>query len=311
MPKTKVAVFGGSGLVGAAIKRELLNVSDVEVMSPSHSQLNLINQGAVDSWISEHRPTQIYLVAGTVGGIKANSTRPAEFLYNNLMIHANIIHASYIHEVSKLLYLGSSCIYPRMANQPITEDQLLTGELEPTNEAYALAKITGIKMCSSYREQYGCNFISAMPTNLYGPGDNFDADGGHVIPSMITKFHGAKVNNEESVTLWGSGTPLREFLHVNDLASACVFLMRDYNGHQHINIGSGEEVSIRVLSELIRDTVYPDCKIYWDSDMPDGTPRKLLDSSKLIQLGWKAQYTLRGSINDTYSWYLSNILKSS
>ena len=311
MSKTKVAVFGGSGLVGAAIKRELLNISDVEVMSPSHSQLNLINQGAVDSWISEHRPTQIYLVAGTVGGIKANSTRPAEFLYNNLMIHANIIHASCIHEVSKLLYLGSSCIYPRMANQPITEDQLLTGELEPTNEAYALAKITGIKMCSSYREQYGCNFISAMPTNLYGPGDNFDADGGHVIPSMITKFHEAKVNNEKSVTLWGSGTPLREFLHVNDLASACVFLMRDYNGHQHINIGSGEEVSIRVLSELIRDTVYPDCKISWDSNMPDGTPRKLLDSSKLIQLGWKAQYTLRGSINDTYSWYLSNILKSS
>lgn len=310
MPRTKVTVFGGSGLVGSAINRELLNIPDVEVMSPSHSQLNLINQAAVDRWIFEHQPDQIYLVAGTVGGIKANSTRPAEFLYNNLMIHANVIHSSYVHEVGKLLYLGSSCIYPRMANQPITEDQLLTGELEPTNEAYALAKITGIKMCNSYREQYGCNFISAMPTNLYGPGDNFDAAGGHVIPSMITKFHKAKVNNEESVTLWGSGTPLREFLHVNDLASACVFLMKEYDGHQHINIGSGEEVSIRVLSELIRDTVYPDCKIAWDSNMPDGTPRKLLDSSKLIQLGWKAQYTLRGSINDTYSWYLSNILSN-
>jgi GDP-L-fucose synthase len=311
MSNNKIAVFGGSGLVGAAIKRELLNNSDVQVLSPSHSELDLINQAAVDSWISEHQPAQIYLVAGTVGGIKANSTRPAEFLYNNLMIHANIIHASYEHQIEKLLYLGSSCIYPRMANQPIEEDQLLTGELEPTNEAYALAKITGIKMCSTYREQYGCNFISAMPTNLYGPGDNFDADGGHVIPSMITKFHEAKVNNRESVTLWGTGTPLREFLHVSDLASACIFLMREYDGQQHINIGSGEELSIRQLSELIRDTVYPECEITWDSDMPDGTPRKLLDSSKLIHLGWKAQYTLRGSINDTYAWYLSNILKSS
>jgi len=253
------------------------------------------------------RPKQIYLVAGTVGGIKANSTRPAEFLFDNLMIHANVIDAAYRNEISKLLYLGSSCIYPKLAPQPIVEDYLLTGELEPTNEAYALAKITGIKMCSSYRDQYGCDFISAMPTNLYGPGDNFDPDGGHVIPALMQKFHEAKISNSGSVTAWGTGKPRREFLHVDDLADACIFLMHSYSGRDHINIGSGEEVTIRELSELVRDVVYPGCSIEWDTNMPDGTPRKLLDSSRLRDMGWTPKRELKDSLRDTYEWFLANL----
>lgn len=308
MEQRPVAVFGGSGLVGSSLTRALIRRGTDRVVAPSHAELDLTNQQAVTTWMENVRPTHVYLVAGTVGGIKANSTRPAEFLYDNIMIHANVIHSAYESEVDKLLYLGSSCIYPKMAPQPIREEHLLTGPLEPTNESYALAKISGIKMCSSYRDQYGCNFISAMPTNLYGPGDNFDPDGGHVIPSMMMKFHVAKAHADASVVLWGSGTPLREFLHVDDLADACLFLMKNYDGREHINIGSGEEVTIRELSEMIRDVVYPACQITWDTEMPDGTPRKLLDSSRLANLGWTATRSLVPSLHETYEWFCRNVV---
>ena len=308
MNKGQVAVFGGSGLVGSALVRALTRLGTDGVVAPSHAELDLTDQRAVRTWMATVRPSQVYLVAGTVGGIKANSTRPAEFLYDNIMIHANVINAAYMSDVAKLLYLGSSCIYPKLATQPIKEEYLLTGPLEPTNESYALAKISGIKMCSSYRDQYGCNFISAMPTNLYGPGDNFDPDGGHVIPSMMMKFHRARALADKSVVLWGSGTPYREFLHVDDLADACLFLMTRYDGREHINIGSGEEVTIRQLSEMIRDVVYPECEIIWDTSMPDGTPRKLLDSSQIAGLGWTAARPLRASLEETYDWFCRNVV---
>ena len=306
MANDKTVVFGASGLVGSAIVRALKVRRAEDALRPSHRELDLTNQSEVSRWISQVKPTRIFLVAGTVGGIKANSTRPAEFLYNNVMIHANVIHSAYEVGVSKLLYLGSSCIYPKFATQPIVEEELLSGPLEPTNESYALAKISGIKMCSSYRDQYGCNFISAMPTNLYGPGDNFDPDGGHVIPAMIRKFHTAKLEGSQRVVVWGSGSPLREFLHVDDLAEACLFLMDHYDGREHLNIGSGEEVSIKELANIVRDVVYPECEVVWDASMPDGTPRKLLDCSRLSQLGWKPTHTLRKSLVQTYEWFLDN-----
>jgi len=260
----------------------------------------------VFSWYEQNLPEYVFLVAGTVGGIMANSTRPAEFLYDNMMIHANVLEAARRTGVTKLLYLGSSCIYPRMAHQPIAEEQLLQGELEPTNEAYALAKITGIKMCSSYRSQYDCNFISAMPTNLYGPNDNFDLVGSHVLPALIRKFHEAKLQDYPEVMIWGTGSPLREFLHVDDLADACVFLMDNYEDSEHINVGTGDDLPIRDLAQIVRDIVYPEAELVFDTSRPDGTPRKVLDVGRLERLGWKSTINLRDGIESTYRWFLEN-----
>ncbi len=301
----KVFVAGHGGLVGAALMRRLNNEPGIELLTATRQQLDLRDQAAVNYWFRANRPDQVYLVAGTVGGIMANSTRPAEFIYDNLMIHATVVHASHVHEVEKLLYLGSSCIYPKFANQPITEEELLTGPLEPTNEPYALAKIAGIKLCDSYRRQYGSNFISAMPTNLYGPNDNFDLESGHVLPALMRRFDEAKQNGDGQVTIWGSGTPQREFLHVDDLADACVFLMHTYDSAGHINVGSGADVSIRELAELVRDTVHPTAELVFDTSKPDGTPRKLLDVGRLNRLGWSPKINLLDGIQSTYRWYSS------
>jgi GDP-L-fucose synthase len=246
-------------------------------------------------------------VAGTVGGIMANSTRPAEFIYDNMMIHATVVHAAHTSGVEKLLYLGSSCIYPRNANQPIAESELLTGILEPTNEPYAIAKIAGIKLCQAYKRQYGCNFVSAMPTNLYGPGDNFDLAASHVIPAMIRKFDDARREGRTSVEIWGTGSAMREFLHVDDLADACAFLMDNYDDAEHINVGTGTDLTIRELAEMIRDIVHPDAVLDFDTSKPDGTPRKVLDVGKLNSLGWKPSIALRDGIESTYEWYTQQV----
>jgi GDP-L-fucose synthase len=248
------------------------------------------------------RPDYVFLAAGTVGGILANSTRPAEFLYDNMMIHATVVHAAHAFHTRRLLYLGSSCIYPRDCPQPIKEEYLLTGPLETTNEAYALAKIAGVKLCQAYRAQYGSDFISAMPTNLYGPGDNFDLTSSHVVPALMRKCHEAKINRQEEVVIWGSGIPRREFLHVDDLAAACVFLIRHYDRGEHINVGTGEEISILALAELIRDIVHPDGRLPFDTSNPDGRPRKWLDVSRLHALGWHHSIELRAGIEETYRW---------
>lgn len=302
---SKIFVAGHRGLVGSALLRRLRMAGYTRLLTASRDQLDLRDQAAVNYWFRANRPEYVFLVAGTVGGILANSTRPAEFLYDNMMIHATVIHASYLFGTTKVLYLGSSCIYPRQAVQPIAEDQLLTGPLEPTNESYALAKIAGIKLCDSYRSQYGCNFISAMPTNLYGPNDNFDLTGGHVLPALIRKFDDAKRRAETSVTIWGSGSPLREFLHVDDLADACLFLMQQYDEPGPINVGTGREISIRALAELVGSIVYPQAKLVWDTSKPDGTPRKMVDVSRLSRLGWQSSIPLADGIRSTYQWYLS------
>ena len=301
-----IFVAGHRGLVGSAVLRRLESGGFTNIITASRDQLDLRDQAAVNYWFRAHRPEYVYLVAGTVGGILANSTRPAEFIYDNMMIHATVVQASYVHSVSKLLYLGSSCIYPRNADQPMTEDALLTGPLEPTNEPYAIAKIAGIKLCQSYRTQYGANFISAMPTNLYGPNDNFDLQSSHVLPALVRKFHDAKVTGAPTVTIWGTGTPLREFLHVDDLADACVFLMESYEGAQHVNVGTGVDLSIRDLAEIVRDVVYPDATLEFDTTKPDGAPRKLLDVTRLNELGWKASIELRAGIESTYAWFLEH-----
>jgi GDP-L-fucose synthase len=247
----------------------------------------------------------VYLVAGTVGGIMANSTRPAEFIYDNMMIHATVVQAAHEFGVEKLLYLGSSCIYPRHSTQPISESELLTGTLEPTNEPYAIAKIAGIKLCQAYKRQYGSNFISAMPTNLYGPGDNFDLTSSHVIPALIRKFDDARLDGRDEVEIWGTGTPMREFLHVDDLADACVFLMDNYDDLEHINVGTGQDLTIRELAELVRDVVHPAAELRFDITKPDGMPRKVLDVGKLNGLGWKPSISLREGVESTYRWYLA------
>ncbi len=301
--EARIFVAGHRGLVGSALVGRLRSAGYDNLLLVGRDQLDLRDQAAVNYWFRANRPEYVFLVAGTVGGILANSTRPAEFLYDNLMIHGTVLHASYLYGVNKLLYLGSSCIYPRAANQPITEDQLLTGPLEPTNEAYALAKIAGIKLCETYRKQYGCNFISAMPTNLYGPNDNFDLTGGHVLPALIRKFDESKGGLDPEVTIWGTGSPLREFLHVEDLADACVFLMDHYEEAGHINVGTGQEISIRALAELIRSIVNPDARLTWDESKPDGMPRKVLDVGRLRELGWQAKTPLEEGIRSTYSWY--------
>jgi GDP-L-fucose synthase len=303
---SRIFVAGHRGLVGSAVCRRLDQLGYTNVLAATRDQLDLRDQAAVNYWFRANRPEFVYLVAGTVGGIMANSTRPAEFIYDNMMIHATVVHSSHLFGVKKLLYLGSSCIYPRQATQPMKEEELLSGLLEPTNEAYAIAKIAGIKLCQSYRKQYGSDFISAMPTNLYGPNDNFDLTSSHVLPAMIRKFHDAREEGRDEVTMWGTGTPRREFLHVDDLADACVFLMNHYNEAMHINVGTGEDLSIRELAEMVRRIVHPTAKIVWDTTKPDGSPRKLLDVSRLHALGWRHRMSLGEGIESTYEWFLTH-----
>jgi GDP-L-fucose synthase len=307
----RVYVAGHGGLVGSALRRRLEAEGFTNILTATRDQLDLRDQSEVSHWFKANRPDYVFLVAGTVGGILANSTRPAEFIYDNLMIHGTVVHSAYENGVRKLLYLGSSCIYPRQATQPITEEQLLTGPLEATNEWYAIAKIAGIKLCQAYRRQYGCDFISAMPTNLYGPGDNFDLAGGHVIPMLMRKFHEAKLaaagGAPNQVTVWGTGSPMREFLHVDDLASACQFLMEHYSDDSHINVGTGVDLSIRELAETIAEVVNPDAELVWDTTKPDGTPRKLLDVTRLRTLGWEPSIELGTGLASTYRWYVDQL----
>jgi len=302
----RIFVAGHGGLVGSAVLRRLEAEGFTHVLTATREQLDLRDQAAVNYWFKANRPEYVYLVAGTVGGILANSTRPAEFIYDNLMIHATVVEAARQFGVTKLLYLGSSCIYPRDASQPMTEEALLTGPLEPTNEPYAIAKIAGIKLCQAYRRQYGCNFISAMPTNLYGPGDNFDLTSSHVLPALMRKFHDAKAERRTEVEVWGTGAPRREFLHVDDLADACLFLMDRYDGDSHVNVGTGVDLTIRELAETVGRIVHPGAALVWDTTKPDGTPRKLLDVSRLHDLGWHHRIELDDGIRATYEWYLAN-----
>jgi GDP-L-fucose synthase len=292
--------------VGSAILRRLERERDVEILTATRDQLDLRDQAAVNYWFRANRPTHVYLVAGTVGGILANSTRPAEFIYDNMLIHATVVHAAHVYEATKLLYLGSSCIYPRACEQPMTEEQLMTGPLEPTNDAYAIAKIAGIKLCQAYRRQYGSNFISAMPTNLYGPHDNFDLTSSHVLPALIRKFHEARLTGAPEVVIWGTGAPRREFLHVDDLADACTFLMDRFEDERHINVGTGEDLSIRELADLVRTVVYPESTLTFDTSKPDGMPRKLLDVSRLHAMGWRHRIDLREGVESTYQWFLAD-----
>ncbi len=299
-----VYVAGHQGLVGSAICRALLRAGHNNVLVEDRRRLDLRRQDDVDQWFTQHQPKYVYLAAGTVGGIKANATRQAEFLYDNMMIHANVIEASRIHGVEKLLYLGSACVYPRQSPQPIPEQALLTGPLEPTNEGYSLAKIAGMRLCDFYRQQYGCRFVAAMPTNLYGPGDNFDPESSHVIPALIRRFHQAKLDGSNRIELWGSGSSTRDFMYVDDLADACLFLMQRFEGPGHINIGSGVEHSIAELAGLVRDVVYPDCQIDFSHDGLDGMPRRAIDASQLTQLGWQVATDLADGLKQTYDWYL-------
>jgi GDP-L-fucose synthase len=302
----RIFVAGHRGLVGSALMRRLERGGFTTLLTATRDQLDLRDQAAVNYWFRANRPEYVFHAAGTVGGILANSTRPAEFIYDNMMMHATVVHAAYLHRVTKLLYLGSSCIYPRHCAQPIAESALLTGPLEPTNEAYAVAKIAGIKLCETYRAQYGCDFISAMPTNLYGEHDNFDLASSHVLPALIRKFHDAKLARAPEVVVWGSGTPRREFLHVDDLADACVFLMQHYDEDRHVNVGTGEDLTIAELANLVRTIVYPDATLRFDTSRPDGTPRKLLDVSKLHTLGWRHRVTLADGIAATYRWFVGS-----
>ncbi len=301
---SRIYVAGHAGLVGSAVVRRLEADGFTNILTAKRQQLDLRDQAEVSHWFKANRPDYVFLVAGTVGGIMANSTRPAEFIYDNMMIHGTVVHASHLYDVKKLLYLGSTCIYPREASQPITEEQLLTGPLEPTNEWYAIAKIAGIKLCQAYRRQYGSDFISAMPTNLYGPNDNFDLTSGHVLPALIRKFHDARLNSAHGVEIWGTGSPKREFLHVDDLADACLHLMNNYGDDSHINVGTGLDLSIRELAEKIRDLVYPGAELQFDLSKPDGTPRKVLDVSRLNATGWTPKIDLDTGLRQTYQWFV-------
>ncbi len=305
-PDSRVYVAGHTGLVGSAILRRLTSEGFKTILCATRDQLELRDQAAVNYWFRANRPEFVFLVAGTVGGILANSTRPAEFIYDNMMIHATVVHAAHLYGTTKLLYLGSSCIYPRQCPQPIKEEYLLTGPLEPTNEAYAVAKIAGIKLCQSYRRQYGRNFVSAMPTNLYGPNDNFDLQSSHVLPALIRKFHDAKESGSPEVVIWGTGSPKREFLYVDDLADACVHLMRHYEDAMHINVGTGEDLSIQELAHVVRDAVYPAARLIFDTTKPDGPPRKLLDVSRLHGIGWRHRVGLKEGIAQSYRWFLDH-----
>jgi GDP-L-fucose synthase len=304
--QSKIYVAGANGMVGSAIVRKLENKGFLNIIKKSSKELDLRNQQQVFDFFEKEKPEFVFLAAAKVGGIHANNTYPAEFLYDNLMIQNNVIHAAYLNKVEKLLFLGSSCIYPKFAQQPISEDSLLTGTLEPTNEAYAIAKITGVEMCKFYKKQYGCNFISAMPTNLYGYNDNFDLNNSHVLPALLRKFVEAKKNNLPNVTIWGSGMPMREFLFVDDLAEACLFLMENYNEESTINIGTGKDITILELAQSIQKIVNFDGELNFDSTKPDGTPRKLLNVSKINNLGWKHQIELEVGIKMTYEWCLEN-----
>ncbi len=304
MEKTaKIYVAGHRGLVGSAIMRSLQRQGYDNIIVRSHAEMDLRNQAEVNRFFDQEKPEYVLLAAAKVGGIWANSQAPADFCYDNLMISANVVHAAYEHKVKKLLFLGSSCIYPKMAPQPIKEEYLLTGALEPTNEGYALAKISGMQLCKFYRRQYGCDFISAMPTNLYGINDNFDLNSSHVLPAMIRKFHEAKMENKPEVVLWGTGKVLREFLYVDDLADALVHLLNHYSAESHVNIGTGEDLSIHDLALIVKETVGYQGKIVYDSSKPDGTPRKLLDVSLLHSTGWHHKTSLQEGIKMVYQWY--------
>jgi GDP-L-fucose synthase len=303
----KIYVAGHRGLVGSAIVRRLKQGGYNNIIGKTHSELDLTNQAAVEAFFQEEKPDYVFLAAAKVGGIGANSTYPADFIMENELIQCNVIRSAFRHKVQKLMFLGSSCIYPRMCPQPIKEEYLLTSELETTNEAYALAKISGLKMCQFFNKQYGTNYISVMPTNLYGPNDNFDLESSHVLPALIRKFQDAKVQDKPYVELWGTGAPLREFLHVDDMADACVFLMETYSGNDFFNVGSGKELTILQLAEMIKNVVGFKGELRFDSTKPDGTPRKLLDVSSLEKAGWKAQIGLEDGIRSTYEWYLENI----
>lgn len=310
MKKTdKIYVAGHKGLVGSAISEKLTEAGYENIVTRSSSELDLRDMSETKSFFESERPDYVFLAAAKVGGILANDTYSADFIRDNILIQTNVIDNAYRHGAKKLLFLGSSCIYPKYAEQPIKEEYLLTGELEPTNDAYAVAKIAGIKMCQSYRKQYGFNAISLMPTNLYGPRDNFDLNSSHVLPALIRKFHEAKESNAPSVTVWGSGKPRREFLHVEDLADACLFLMDNYDSCEIINVGTGEDVSIGELAETIRDVTGFSGSIEYDTSKPDGTPRKLMDVSRLFSLGWRPRIGLHNGIESTYQWYLENIIR--
>ncbi|MCF8323648.1 MAG: GDP-L-fucose synthase [Leadbetterella sp.] len=299
----KIYVAGHNGMVGSAIVRKLKSLGFTNFLLRTSKELDLRNQTEVFDFLQTEKPDYVFLAAAKVGGIVANNTYRGQFLYENLQIQNNVIHGSYLAGVKKLMFLGSSCIYPKLAPQPLKEDYLLTGLLEPTNEPYAIAKIAGIKMCEAYREQYGCNYISVMPTNLYGPNDNYDLNNSHVLPAMIRKFHEAKLENKPNVELWGTGSPMREFLHANDLAEACVYLMENYNDSTLVNIGTGVDVTIKELAETIKSEVGYEGEIVWNTEKPDGTPRKLMDVSKLNGLGWKHSIELKDGIAMVYNEY--------
>lgn len=305
--QSKVYVAGHRGLVGSAILDRLETGGYENLVTRTREELDLTDAHMVDTFFEAERPEYVYLAAAKVGGILANATYPADFLRENLAIQLNVIDAAYRHGTKKLLFLGSSCIYPKFAPQPIKEEYLLTGELEATNEPYAIAKIAGLKLCQGYNKQYGTEFISIMPTNLYGPGDNFDLRNSHVLPALIRKFHEAKERGEPTVTVWGTGRPRREFLHVNDLADACVFLIESYSGDVPLNVGVGKDVSIGELAELVRDIVGYEGDIIYDTSKPDGTPRKLLDVSRLHDLGWRAKISLREGMEQTYAWFIREL----
>ena len=301
----KIYVAGHRGLVGSAIVRALMKDGYTNILKRTHKELDLTDQKAVFDFFEAERPEYVVLAAAHVGGINANQTAPADFIYINSTIQCNVIGAAHEYKVKKLLFLGSSCIYPRMAHQPISESELLTGPLEKTNEGYAIAKISGLMMCRFFKQQYGDDFISCMPTNLYGPEDNFNLEHSHVLPALIRKFDDAKESGAKTVTLWGTGSPLREFLYVDDMADACVYLLQNYSGEEHVNIGTGKEITIKALAQMVREIVGFEGDIVWDESMPDGTPRKLLDVSKLHDIGWKEKVSLRDGIRLEYEWYKS------
>lgn len=303
---SKIYVAGHRGLVGSAIVRELEAKGYTNIIGKTHKELDLMDSVAVESFFKEEKPEYVFLAAAKVGGIYANSTYPADFIFENLQIQNNVIGNAYKYGVKKLMFLGSSCIYPKMCPQPIKEEYLLSGYLEETNEAYALAKISGLKMCQYFNKQYGTNFISVMPTNLYGPYDNFSGVNSHVMPALIRRFHEAKVNNAPEVVVWGSGTPLREFLYSEDMADACIYLMETYEGNDFFNIGTGKEITIKGLAELIKEVVGYEGEIVWDAEKPDGTPRKLLDVSRLEKAGWKYKMELEDGVKEAYKWFLEN-----
>lgn len=304
---SKIYVAGHRGLVGSSIIRLLEKEGYSNILTLTSSELDLRNQSDVNTFFENNKPEYVFLCAAKVGGIQANNTKKGEFIYDNIMINTNVIHSSYLNDVKKLLFLGSSCIYPKESKQPIKEEYLLTGLLEPTNEPYAISKITGIKMCDSYRDQYGCDFISAMPTNLYGPNDNYDLENSHVLPALISKIHSAKINDSPSVNIWGDGSPLREFLYSDDLAKGCLFLMENYSESGHINIGSSTDVSIKELAETICSVVKYEGELEFDTSKPNGTHRKLMDSSKINDLGWKPEISLVDGIGMVYDEYVKSV----